>query len=200
MTDPPQTPAPVTQLLRRWQEGDRTALDLLIPLVYDELHRIASRYLAREWREGALQTTALVNEAYLKLVDQRQVDWQNRAQFFAIAAQLIRRILVDDARRRLREKRGGDAPRVSLEDGMGLPAPEGGGVDAIDVIAVDRALQRLESTDAGLAKVVELRFFSGMTVEETASVLQVSAATIKRDWAVAKAFLYRELTGGTPQP
>ena len=186
----------VTELLRRWQEGDRSALDVLFPLVYEELHAIASRYLAKEWREGALQTTALVNEAYVKLVDQRHVDWQNRAQFFAIGAQVIRRILVDDARRRLREKRGGDAQRVPLDEQLAMRAPEGG-IDALDVIAVDRALRRLESTDRDLARVVELRFFGGMSVEETASVLQVSPATVKRDWSVAKAFLYRELTGRT---
>ena len=184
----------VTELLRRWQEGDRSALDVLFPLIYEELHAIASRYLAKEWREGALQTTALVNEAYVKLVDQRHVDWQNRAQFFAIGAQVIRRILVDDARRRLREKRGGDAQRVPLDEQIAMKAPEGG-IDALDVIAVDRALNRLESTDSDLARVVELRFFGGMSVEETASVLQVSPATVKRDWSVAKAFLYRELTG-----
>ena len=186
----------VTELLRKWQEGDRSALDVLFPLIYEELHAIASRYLAKEWREGVLQTTALVNEAYVKLVDQRHVDWQNRAQFFAIGAQVIRRILVDDARRRLREKRGGDAQRVPLDEQIAMKAPEGG-IDPLDVIAVDRALHRLETTDRDLARVVELRFFGGMSVEETASVLQVSPATVKRDWSVAKAFLYRELTGRT---
>ena len=193
MSGPPNGPALVTQLLRKWQRGDRSALDQLIPFVYDELHRIASRHLAREWRQRSLQTTALVNEAYVKLVDQRHVDWQNRAQFFAIAAQLIRRILVDGARRRQRGKRGGDAPRVPL-DSVTLAAPDDG-ADPIDVVAVDRALARLESKDAALARLVELRFFGGMTVEETAAALRISPATVKRDWALAKALLYRELTG-----
>lgn len=194
MTGPPNGQAPVTQLLRKWQQGDRTALDQLIPLVHDELHRIASRHLAREWRRGSVQTTALVNDAYLKLVDQRQVDWQNRAQFFAIAAQLIRRILVDGARRRRRDKRGGEARRVPLDKELTLAAPDDG-LDPVDVIAIDRALQRLESADAPLARLVELRFFGGMTVEETAAVLRVSPSTVKRDWAIAKALLYRNLTG-----
>jgi RNA polymerase sigma-70 factor (ECF subfamily) len=194
MSGPPNGPAAVTELLRKWQHGDRVALDQLIPLVYDELHRIASRHLAREWQRGSLQTTALVNEAYLRLVVQRRVDWQNRAQFFAIASQLIRRILVDGARRRRRDKRGGDAARVPIDTQLTLAAPDEGG-DPIDVIAVDRALQRLESTDADLARLVELRFFGGMTVEETAEVLRVSPATVKRDWAVAKALLYRDLAG-----
>ena len=188
----------MTQLLRKWQQGDRAALDQLIPLVYDELHRIASRQLAREWRRHSVQTTALVNDAYLKLVDQRQVDWQNRAQFFAIAAQLIRRILVDGARRRRRDKRGGEAPRVPLDQELTLAAPDDG-LDHVDVIAVDRALQRLESADAPLARLVELRFFGGMTVEETAAVLRVSPSTVKRDWAIAKALLYRNLTGKSSQ-
>jgi len=194
----PNRPVPVTELLQKWQEGDRAALDELIPLVYDELHRIASRYRAREWRDGTtVQTTALVNDAYIKLVDQSRVDWQNRAQFFAIAARLIRRILVDGARRRRRDKRGGDAARVTLDTRLTLATPDDG-LDAVDVIAVDRALQRLEAADASLARVVELRFFGGMTVEETAAVLQVSKATVKRDWAVAKALLYRDLTGNPP--
>ena len=184
---------PVTHLLRLWQTGDREALDRLIPLVYEELHAIASRHMAREWRRGSLQTTGLVNEAYVKLVDQRAVDWQNRAHFFAIAAQLMRRILVDDARRRLRNKRGAGAERVSL-DSVTIAAPEAG-LDAVDVIATDRALVQLAAKDPGLAKMVELRFFGGMTVEETAAVLGTSPATVKREWAVAKAWLYRALTG-----
>ena len=193
MSDRPSN-EPVTQLLRRWQSGDRQALDRLIPLVYDELHAIASRHMAHEWRQGSLQTTALVNEAYIKLVDQRGVDWQNRAHFFAIAAQVMRRILVDHARRRLRGKRGGDADRVSV-DSVTIAASETG-IDAVDVIAVDRALQQLERKDADLAKIVELRYFGGMTVEETGAALGVSAATVKREWSVAKAWLYRALTKG----
>jgi len=187
---------PITRLLHDWQAGDRTALDRLIPLVYDELRLIASRHVAHEWRDGAIQTTGLINEAYLKLVDQRSVDWQNRAHFFAIAAQVMRRILLDDARRRLREKRGGGAAvRVDLDD-VAVPAPDGP-VDLVDVIAIDRALRELERLDPDQARIVELRFFGGLTVEETSAVVGVSEATIKRDWAVAKGWLYRALTTGS---
>ena len=160
------TSAQVTLLLRKWQDGDRDALDRLIPLVYDELKVIASRHMAHEWRQGTLQTTGLVNEAYMKLVDQRDVGWQNRAHFFAIAAQIMRRILLDDVRRRLRTKRGGDAVKVPVDDiGVAAPQPE---IEPVDVIAVDRALRRLEQLDPDQAKLVELRFFGGLTVEETA--------------------------------
>jgi len=188
------SPAQVTLLLRRWQEGDRDALDHLIPLVYDELKVIASRHMAHEWRKGMLQTTGLVNEAYLKLVDQRAVDWQNRAHFFAIAAQVMRRILLDDVRRSLRTKRGGDAVQIPV-DGIAVAAPESQ-IDPADVIAVDRALRQLEQLDPDQAKLVELRFFGGLTVEEAAAVLGVSPATVKREWAVAKGWLYRALTAG----
>jgi RNA polymerase sigma-70 factor (ECF subfamily) len=189
--------ARVTLLLRKWQEGDRDALDRLIPLVYDELKVIASRYMAHEWRKGTLQATGLVNEAYMKLVDQRDVDWQNRAHFFAIAAQVMRRILIDDARRRLRTKRGGDAVQVPV-DGIAVAAAEPN-TDPVDVIGVDRALRSLERVDPDQAKLVELRFFGGLTVEEAAAVLGVSPTTVKREWAVAKAWLYRALTtGSTP--
>jgi RNA polymerase sigma factor (TIGR02999 family) len=194
----PDSPAQVTLLLRKWQAGDREALDRLIPLVYHELHVIASRYMAHEWRKGTLQTTGLVNEAYLKLIDQRQVNWQNRAHFFAIAAQVMRRILLDDARRRLRAKRGGEAVSV-LVDAVSISAPDPEG-DPVDVIAVDRALRDLERLDPDQAKIVELRFFGGMTVEETGAVLGVSPATVKREWAVAKGWLYRALMGGPRQP
>jgi RNA polymerase sigma factor (TIGR02999 family) len=189
--------ARVTLLLRRWQEGDRDALDRLIPLVYDELKVIASRYMAHEWRKGTLQTTGLVNEAYMKLVDQRDVGWQNRAHFFAIAAKVMRRILLDDVRHRLRTKRGGDAVLVPVV-GIAVAAPEPD-TDPVDVIAVDRALRTLEQLDPDQAKLVELRFFGGLTVEESAAVLGVSPTTVKREWAVAKAWLYRALTtGNTP--
>jgi RNA polymerase sigma-70 factor (ECF subfamily) len=189
--------ARVTLLLRKWQEGDRDALDRLIPLVYDELKVIASRHMAHEWRKGTLQTTGLVNEAYMKLVDQRDVGWQNRAHFFAIAAQIMRRILLDDVRRRLRTKRGGDAVQVPV-DGIAVAAPEPD-IDPVDVIAVDAALRHLEQFDPDQAKLVELRFFGGLTVEEAAAVLGVSPTTVKREWAVAKAWLYRALTtGDTP--
>jgi RNA polymerase sigma factor (TIGR02999 family) len=186
-------PAEITGLLRAWQDGDRQALDRLITLVYDELHVIASRYMAHEWRKGALQTTDLVNEAYMKLVDQRDVDWQNRAQFFAVAAQVMRRILLDDARRRFRGKRGAGAAQVPV-DAVAIAAPDT--ADAVDVLAIDRALQDLERFDPDQAKIVELRFFGGMTVEETGAVLGVSPSTVKREWAFAKAWLYGNLTKG----
>src|SRR5437588_7149536 len=145
----------ITALLRDWQSGEREALDRLIPLVYRELHLMAARLMSREWRAGTIQTTGLVNEAYLKLVDQRSVDWQGRAHFFAIAAQVMRRILLDAARRRLREKRGGGAVQLVIDD---LPiAARGAPVDAIDVVAIDRALSELEQLDPDQAKMVELR-------------------------------------------
>jgi RNA polymerase sigma factor (TIGR02999 family) len=187
-----RTPADITQLLRDWQGGNRDALDRLVPIVYDELHVMAARHLAGERRSGALQTTALVSEAYLKLIDQRRVDWRNRAHFFAIAARLMRRILIDDARRRLREKRGGDAVQVSVDD---LPiAAQAPSSDALDVLELDRVLQELEQLDPDQARIVELRFFGGLTVEETAAVVGSSPATVKREWALAKGWLYRALT------
>lgn len=188
----------ITVLLREWQHGDREALERLIPLVYDELHVIASRQMSREWRDGAIQTTGLLNEAYLKLVNQRAVDWQNRGHFFAIAAQVMRRILLDDARRRLRTKRGGGAVQVELDD-AGLEAPAGR-PDIVDVLAVDQALRRLEAIDPDQARIVELRFFGGLTVDETASVVGVSPATVKREWALAKGWLYRELSQKSGSP
>jgi RNA polymerase sigma factor (TIGR02999 family) len=182
----------ITRLLRDWQAGEREALDRLMPLVYRELHVMASRLMSREWRDGTIQTTALVNEAYLKLVDQRAVDWHGRAHFFAIAAQVMRRILLDAARHRLREKRGGGAVQIAID---ALPiAAESAPVDAIDVLAIDRALHDLERLDPDQAKMVELRFFGGLTVEETGAVLGISPATVKREWAVAKGWLYRALT------
>jgi RNA polymerase sigma factor (TIGR02999 family) len=195
--DAAEPSAQVTLLLRRWQDGDRAALDRLIPLVYNELHVIASRHMGHEWREGTLQTTGLVNEAYLKLVDQRDVDWQNRAHFFAIAAQVMRRILLDHARRRLRDKRGGGIAPVPIS-AVSIEAPDTG--DAVDMLAIDRALRDLEQLDPDQAKIVELRFFGGLTVEETGAVLKISPATVKREWAVAKGWLYRALTSGPAQP
>jgi RNA polymerase sigma-70 factor, ECF subfamily len=194
----PGQSADVTLLLREWQAGDRAALDRLIPLVYSELRVIASRSMAREWRRGTLQTTGLVNEAYVKLVDQRNVDWQSRAHFFAIAAQVMRRLLLDHARRRLRGKRGGGAVPVGA---AAVAAPQAG-LRPVDVLAVDRALQQLEELDPDQARIVELRFFAGLTVEETAAVVGVSPATVKREWASAKAWLYRALTDsqGGPEP
>jgi RNA polymerase sigma factor (TIGR02999 family) len=196
MDDSPP-PVDVTRLLHQWQDGDRAALDRLVPLVYEELRAIASRHLRREWRAGAMQTTSLVNEAYLKLIDQRRGDWQNRAQFFAVAAQLVRRILVDDARHQLREKRGGGAVSVPLDDEP-IAAAEGP-LDAVETLALDRALHELEQLDPDQARIVELRFFGGLTVEETAAALRISPATVKREWAIAKVWLYRALTQG-PKP
>jgi RNA polymerase sigma factor (TIGR02999 family) len=184
--------ADITQLLRDWQGGSRDALDQLVPLVYDELHLMAARHLARERRDGTLQTTALVNEAYLKLVDQQRVDWQNRAHFFAIAARLMRRILIDDARARLRDKRGGSVARVPVDE-VAVPQPDAA-VDVVDLLELDRALVELERLDPEQAKIVEFRFFGGLTVEETAAVVGSSTATVKREWAVAKGWLHRELT------
>jgi RNA polymerase sigma-70 factor (ECF subfamily) len=189
----------ITRLLQDWQGGDREALDRLLPLVYDELHIIAGRHLARERPERTLQTTALVNEAYMKLVDQRHVDWQNRAHFFALAARLMRRIVLDDVRRRHREKRGGGVQPVPVEE-MRIAAPPRS-MDAVDVLALDRALTQLEALDADQGRIVELRYYGGLTIEETAVVMGVSAATIKREWAMAKSWLYRALTDGTaPAP
>jgi RNA polymerase sigma factor (TIGR02999 family) len=189
--DPQQTPAraTVTRLLVEATAGDRTALDRLMPLVYDELRRIASRRLAGERAGHTLQTTALVNEAYLKLVDQRQVQWQNRAQFFAIAARLMRHILVDHARGRRSQKRGGGATHVTFDD---LITPEAG-ESPESLLIIDDALSRLEQMDARKCQVAELRLFSGLSVDETADVLRVSPVTVMRDWRMAKAWLQREL-------
>jgi RNA polymerase sigma factor (TIGR02999 family) len=189
----PDSPATnVTRLLHEWKAGDRDALDRLIPLVYAELHALASRQLAGEWRHGRLQTTAVVSEAYLRLMGQR-ADWQDRAHFFAIAAQLMRRILVDHARRERRVKRGGSSIPVALDETL-APAPLV--LDAVDALDLDRALEKLDGIDPDAARIVELRFFGGLTIEETAAALGVSAPTVKREWAVAKGWLYRELTGG----
>jgi RNA polymerase sigma factor (TIGR02999 family) len=182
----------ITRLLREWQDGSAQALERLTPLVYRELHSLASRYLSRERRDHTLQATALVNEAYLKIAGQR-ADWQNRAHFFGIAAQLMRRILVDHARRDGRAKRGGGATHLSLE-GIDPPSPSMP-IDAIDIRALDAALLRLAAFDPDQARMVEMRFFGGMTIEETAEVMGRSSATVKREWAVARAWLYRELTG-----
>ncbi len=186
MSQPPQN---VTQLLIGWGQGDKEALDKLVPIVYDELRRQAARYLRHERAGHTLQTTALIHEAYLRLIDQKNVHWQNRAQFFGIAAQLMRRILVDHARTRKRAKRGGSDIRVPFEDAVAIAsAPE------LDVVALDEALKRLAEIDEQQGKIVELRFFSGLTVEETAEVLGISPATVKRDWSMAKAWLHREIS------
>jgi len=178
----------ITQLLEQWGGGDQQALEKLTPLVYAELHRLASRHLRRERADHTLQSTALVNEAYLKLVGQHSIRWQNRAHFFGIAAQLIRRILVDYARTRLAEKRGSNAPKLSLEDVLESPAARD-----LDLVALDDALEDLAKIDARQSRVVELRFFAGLSVEETAEVMQMSPATVKREWTVAKAWLFRQI-------
>ncbi|HZP48192.1 MAG TPA: sigma-70 family RNA polymerase sigma factor [Vicinamibacterales bacterium] len=184
--------AQITQLLLEWQGGDRDALDRLIPLVYDELYTLASRQLAREWRPDRLQTTTVVHEAYVRLFDRADIDWQNRGHFFAIAAQVMRRILVDHARRESRAKRGGRAVHVALDDVHAIATTEAG-VDVVDALALDRALTELEALDPDQARIVELRFFGGLTVEETAAALDISPATVKREWAIAKAWLYQKL-------
>jgi RNA polymerase sigma factor (TIGR02999 family) len=186
----PQTPQNVTELLIGWSKGDKEVLDTLVPLVYDELRRQASRYLRRERVGHTLQTTALIHEAYLRLIDQKNVQWQNRAHFFGIAAQLMRRILVDHARTKKRAKRGGSNIRVSFNDANAMAQ----GQD-LDIVALDEALERLAEIDEQQSRIVELRFFSGLTVDETAEVLGISAATVKRDWSMAKAWLHREISG-----
>ena len=184
----------VTQVLAEWSRGDEAALDRLAPLIYPELRRIAGRQLRRERPDHTLQPTALVHEVFLHLVDQRHATWENRAQFFAVSAQLMRRILVDHARRRHALKRGGPITKVALDvraiDVSGDPV-------AAEVLAVDQALERLAEQDPDQARIVELRFFGGLTVEETAKVMERSARTVKREWRLAKAWLFRELQGGT---
>lgn len=189
----------VTQLLVAWRAGDEDALPSLVPLVYRELRQIAARYLARERGGHLLQSTALVHEAFLKLVDQTRVDWQNRAHFYGVAAQLMRRILVDQARYHKRQKRGGSAVALSLTDAAADVVAPQSEVHPVDALALDRALTKLESLDPTQARVVELRFFGGLSIEETASVLAVSSGTVKRERAVARAWLYRELEGASPQ-
>ena len=178
----------VTALLMAWGNGDEGALSRLTPLVYSELHRLAEGYMRREQDGHTLQTTALVNEAYLKLVDSSRVRWQNRAHFFAVAAQSMRRILVDFARSRRYQKRGGDWRQVTLAEGLGIATK----LDS-DLVALDEALQGLAKLDPRKARVVELRFFGGLSLEETAEALQVSTDTVGRDWRAAKAWLTREL-------
>lgn len=180
----------ITQRLREWSDGKREALDEIMPLVYEELRRQAHHYLRRERKEHTLQTAALINEAYIKLIDQKNVQWQNRAHFFAIAAQAMRRVLVDYARTKYREKRGGDTVKLSLNEER-MPANDEKTVDLIDL---DEALTRLGKIDPQQARVVELKFFSGLTLEETAEVLHISRTTVAREWNVAKAWLRRELS------
>ena len=185
-------PQEVSQLLVEWRNGDQQALDRLMPLVYDELRRIAGRYMKRERSEHTLQTTALVNEAYLRMVDQKNVDWQNRAHFFAVAASVMRHLLVDHARARGRVRRGADPQQVSLDEAALVSEQKGE-----EMIALDEALTKLAAIDARKVKIVELRYFSGLSAEETATVLGVSEITVKREWLKAKAWLYRELSQET---
>jgi RNA polymerase sigma factor (TIGR02999 family) len=183
------TPQGVTELLVEWQNGSQKALDQLIPLVYEELRAIAGRYLSRESPSHTLQSTALVHEAYFKLIGQRRVQWQNRAHFFGIAAQMMRRILVDHARHQHREKRGGPAPKLSLDEAIAQAEPEAD----VDLLALDEALTALAEIDPRGARIIELRFFSALTIDETAEVLDISPGTVKRDWSAARAWLYREM-------
>ena len=180
----------ITQMLRQWSAGNREILGDLMPLVYDELHRQAGRFLSRERPDHTLQTTALIHEAYLKLVNQREVDWESRTHFFAIAAQLMRRILVDYARSKQCDKRGGDAVKLTLEDAALVIDKE----RSVDLMALDEVLTRLEKIDGQQARIVELRYFSGLSLEETAEALRVSRTTVVSDWRMAKAWLRRELT------
>jgi RNA polymerase sigma factor (TIGR02999 family) len=179
----------ITQLLNQWSDGDAEVLDDLMPLVYKELRRQASRYLRRERANHTLQPTALINEAYLKLINQRDVKWQNRAHFFAIAAQAMRRILTDYARERKREKRGGAVEDLPIEEAFAIVSRE----KSVDLVALDEALNKLATFDDRQAKVVELRYFSGLSIDETAEVLNVSNVTIRRDWNMAKAWLHQEI-------
>lgn len=185
-------PEGVTQLLEKWSQGDEEALGQLMPLVYDELHRLAGAYLRRERREHTLQPTALINETYLKLIDQDHPNWKNRAQFFGVAAQLMRRILVDHARRHHASKRGGDRLNVSLRNIGAF----GNQPDA-DLLTLHDALDQLEKIDPEQSRLVELRFFGGLTIEETAEVMQVSHTTVEREWKIARAWLKREFTKTT---
>lgn len=182
----------VSTLLRAWRDGDRDALDRLTPIVYQELHRLAQRYMRGERPGHSLQATALVNEAYMRLVDYKRMQWQNRAHFFAVSAQLMRRILVEHARRH-NLKRGGGVQHVSLD----TAAIVGRGRTA-DLVALDEAMQALARLDPRKTRVVELRFFGGLSVEETAEVLKISSVTVMRDWSTARAWLYREMSGGPP--
>jgi RNA polymerase sigma-70 factor, ECF subfamily len=180
----------VSQLLRAWSQGDREALDKLTPIVYNELRRLAGHYMKRERAGHSLQTTALVNEAYTRLVDYKRMQWQDRAHFFAVSAQLMRRILVEHARKK-NLKRGAGVQHVSLEDAAGLGARR-----SSDLVALDDAMNALARLDSRKVQVVELRFFGGLSVEETAELLKISAVTVMRDWSTAKAWLYRELQCG----
>jgi len=178
----------VTQLLQKWQEGNQEALEALMPLVYNELKRLAGSYLRRERPDHTLQSAALVNEAYLRLVDQTQTRWQNKAHFYGIAAQMMRRVLADHARSHNAVKRGAGMPELELNESVAQAQSR-----SVDVLDLEEALQKLEKLDPQQGKIVELRFFSGLSIEDTANVLGISPATVKRDWAAARAWLFREV-------
>ena len=179
----------ITELLAEWREGNQSALDELYPLVYDELHRLARRYMSRERKDHTLQTTALINEAYVRMVDQKNVNWANRSHFFAISAQIMRRILIDHARRHAYAKRGGGAQQVSLEEVAAIVPDQGR-----ELVRLDEALKTLAERDPRRSQVVELRYFGGLNNEEIAGVLHVSENTVTRDWNMARAWLYQQLT------
>ena len=195
MGSPAAECAEVTRLLADWQNGDQGALDRLVPLVYDELRRIAARHLHAERPGHMLQTTALVHEAYLRLVDETRMQWHGREHFFAVAATLIRNILVDHARSEKAAKRGGGVGKLPLDEACAVPVDNAGAV-----LAVDDALAALAKIDAQQSRIVELRFFGGLTIEETADILRISPSTVKRDWILAKAWIYRELSRSSAQP
>ncbi len=195
MTEPddsknqPQPPGEVTELLHRWNDGDNTALDKLLPIVYTELRRIADSYLRRESSGHTLQATALVHEAYLRIVKAQGLEWQNREQFFAISANLMRKILIDHARRSCAAKRGGGAVVVTLDDSLGVKSECNE-----DLLLLDEALTKLAEIDPFAARIVELRYFTGLTIEETARALKTSPMTVKREWTTARLWLHREIT------
>jgi RNA polymerase sigma factor (TIGR02999 family) len=191
--DPPRQEHEITQLLAAWRDGNQAALDELYPLVYDELHRLARRYMSRERKGHTLQTTALINEAYVRLVDQRNVQWANRSHFFAISAQIMRRILIDHARRHAYAKRGGGARQVSLDETATMAQG-----DFSEFIRLDEALKSLAELDPRRSQVVELRYFGGLNNEEIAGVLKISENTVIRDWNMARAWLHRQLAGSAP--
>jgi RNA polymerase sigma factor (TIGR02999 family) len=189
--DPPRQEHQITELLVEWSGGNQDALDELYPLVYDELHRLARRYMSRERKGHTLQTTALINEAYVRLVDQRNVQWANRSHFFAISAQIMRRILIDHARRHAYAKRGGGAQQVSLDETAAIALD-----NLSEFLRLDEALQSLAELDPRRSRVVELRYFGGLNNEEIAGVLKISENTVIRDWNMARAWLYSQLAGG----
>ncbi|MGE0101510.1 MAG: sigma-70 family RNA polymerase sigma factor [Blastocatellales bacterium] len=188
---PEKSKTEITQLLVAWGKGDQDAFGRLMPLVYDEMRKIARRYMNRQRPDHTLQTTALVNEAYLRLIDSSKVQWQNRAHFFAISAQVMRRILVDFARARTNQKRGGGAQKVVLDEALAISAEPGA-----DLVALDDALNDLAVIDKRQSQIVELRYFGGLSEDEVAEVLGISSRTVRRDWSLARAWLYRQLNRG----